>query len=94
MSSHQITTDQAAEHSDPSCPIHISSEPLPDSTTEIPVIAEGLHLLKNFLEGNHSCVSGSFHLVTLPLPSYLSLYQVAISCCVSEYAIVCITGVT
>lgn len=64
MSSHQITTDQAAERSDPSRPVHVSTEPLPDSTMEIPVIAEGLHLLKNFLEGNHSCVPGSFHLVT------------------------------
>lgn len=67
MSSHQITTDQAAERSDPSRPVHVSTEPLSDSTMEIPVIAEGLHLLKNFLEGNHSCVPGSFHLVT-PYP--------------------------
>lgn len=78
----------------PSRPIHVSNKPLPDSTMEISVIAEGLHLLKNFLEASHSCGPDSFHLVS-PVPSQLSvIVSGAISCRVREYAIVCIPGVT
>lgn len=71
---------------------HVSNKPLPDSTMGISVIAEGLHLLKNFLDASHSCTPGSFHLVTPPPLSVIVLG--AISCCVREYAIVCIPGVT